>query len=100
PRFAIGRMPDAALDAQRRKCRHLGSIGICVGPDVETQVVSARRTHGGAFEDRLPAMGTSTGGPGAARAQAVHELLALSALYPLPCLPCFGALSSSQPNWA
>src|SRR4030095_9965266 len=62
PGFALGGVPDAAFDAQRRERRRLRFFDTVI----EAQVVPASRTHACAFEDRLAAVRTLAGRPGAA----------------------------------
>ena len=59
-------------------------------PDLESDTIRC------ALEDRLPAMRTGAGGSGATRANATHELVAIS----MPCFVAFEPLLSSQPNSA
>ena len=62
---------------------HMGRIGVVIDADVDAQVMPARWTHGGAFEDGLPTMRTFAGRPGATRAHAAHEVRLLSKPSPL-----------------
>src|SRR6478736_2683611 len=74
PWLAIRRMPDAALDAERRQRRR----GRLVGVAVEAQEFPASRTNACAFENGLPAVRTRARRPGGSRAGAAHATVPLS----------------------
>src|SRR5262249_41993876 len=96
-RFGVGGLPDAALDAQQRLRRHRGLLR---GAGFVAQVVAAGRTHDRALENGLPTVRARAGCPRGARADAAHEAVPLPVPWPLPGLPAFQPLPSSQPNSA
>src|SRR5215470_3850013 len=96
-RFGVGGVPDAALDAQQRLRRHRGLIG---GAGFVAQVVPTGRTNDRTLEDGLPAVRARARRPRGARADAAHEPAPLPVPWPLPGLPAFQPLLSSQPNSA